>query len=137
MAFYIQLTFIIVSGLMGLAFGNGQFANTGDPSLDFLFREWAVPASKDYFLFVLIGASSSFGGYLISQAYRVAEAGLAAPFEYVAMPLAIFWGVMVFGEWPDLIAWIGISLIFGGGLYTFWREAVQGRALSRSRPKRR
>ena len=137
MTFYIQLTFILVSGVMGLVFGDGSFAGTGDASLDFLFREWAVPATQDYVVFFLIGVGSTFGGYLISQAYRLAEAGLAAPFEYIAMPLAIFWGVVVFDEWPDTIAWIGISLIIGGGLYTFWREAVQGRMIASGRPKRR
>jgi drug/metabolite transporter (DMT)-like permease len=137
MTFYIQITFIAVSALMGLSLGSGQLAGTGDASLDFLLREWATPNPKDYIIFAMLGLSSTIGGYLISQAYRSAEAGLAAPFEYVAMPMAIFWGVTVFGEWPDKIAWIGISLIVGGGLYAFLREAVQGRMVSATTPKRR
>lgn len=47
------------------------------------------------------------------------------PRRWVAVVLTIFWGVVVFGEWPDQIAWIGISLIVGGGLFMLWREAVQ------------
>ncbi|NOX74692.1 MAG: DMT family transporter, partial [Alphaproteobacteria bacterium] len=137
MTFYIQITFIAVSALMGLFLGDGQLAGTGDTSLDFLLREWAAPDPGDYILFAALGLTSTIGGYLISQAYRMAEAGLAAPFEYVAMPLAIFWGVVVFGEWPDRVAWIGISLIVGGGLYAFLREAVQGRMVSANAPKRR
>ncbi len=137
MTFYIQITFIAVSALMGLFLGDGQLAGTGDISLDFLLREWATPAPGDYLLFAALGLTSTIGGYLISQAYRMAEAGLAAPFEYVAMPLAIFWGVVVFGEWPDRVAWIGISLIIGGGLYAFLRELMQGRIVSASNPQRR
>lgn len=137
MSFYIQITFIFISAAMGLAFGKGQFAGWDDPSLDFLFRAWTMPASTDYLIFLLIGVCTAFGGYLISQAYRLAEAGLAAPFEYVAMPLAIVWGVMVFGEWPDTIAWIGISLIIFGGLYTVWRETVQHRKVTIDQPARR
>jgi drug/metabolite transporter (DMT)-like permease len=38
MAVYIQLTFIIVSGAMGLAVGDGRFNGGGDASLDFLLR---------------------------------------------------------------------------------------------------
>lgn len=124
MTFYIQITFIFVSMIMGLVVGDGRFAGSGDPSLEFLLRDWIWPATTDYWLFVLIGIASTFAGYLISQAYRMCEAGLAAPFEYVATVLAIFWGVVVFGEWPDLTAWIGISLIVGGGLFMLWREAV-------------
>lgn len=62
------------------------------------------------------------GGLLISQAYRLCEAALVAPLEYAAMPMAIFWGLLVFGEWPDPVAWIGISLILGAGIYMIWRE---------------
>ena len=51
-------------------------------------------------------------------------AALVAPFEYVGMPMAIFWGVLVFGTWPDHTAWVGIALICGAGLYTLWRETV-------------
>ena len=128
LTFYIQLTFIGVSVLIGLAVGDGRFAESGDPSLDFLLRPWVWPAGKDYGLFFMIGVTSTFGGYLISQAYRLCEAGLASPFEYTALLLAIVWGLVVFDEWPDSIAWIGISLIVGGGLFMLWREAVNSRA---------
>ena len=78
------------------------------------------------------------GGYLISQAYRLCEAGLAAPFEYLALPMAIFWGVVVFGEWPILSSWIGIGLIMAGGLYMFLRETrSQNTLASQAPPKRR
>ena len=127
MIFYIQLTFIIISTLMWLAVGDGRFGGSGDPSLDFLFRKWGAPQQSDYIIFLLIGFASTGGGFFISQAYRLAEAGLAAPFEYVAMPLAIFWGVVIFDEWPDRTAWLGISLIIGAGVYVFWREAMQER----------
>jgi drug/metabolite transporter (DMT)-like permease len=39
--------------------------------------------------------------------------------------MAIFWGVVVFGTWPDATAWAGIALICGAGLYTLWRETVR------------
>lgn len=137
MALYIQMTFIIVSLAMGLMFGNGAFSGNDNASLDFLFRAWIVPATPDLKVFVMIGLASSVGGYLISQAYRMAEAGLAAPFEYVAMPLAVFWGVVVFDEWPDRVVWLGITLVLGSGLYTFWREARRGNPLGSETPARR
>jgi drug/metabolite transporter (DMT)-like permease len=126
MAFYIQLTFIVVSGSMGLMFGHGQFAGSGNASIEFLFRAWVWPAAADWPLLIMIGVSTAFAAVLISQAYRLCEAALVAPFEYAAMPIAVFWGVVVFGEWPDSVAWIGIALIVGGGLYMFWREARTG-----------
>jgi drug/metabolite transporter (DMT)-like permease len=128
LTFYIQVAFILVGTVMGLTVGDGRFAGTGDPSLDFLLRDWVWPSNGDWWLLLMLGTSSTFAGYFISQAYRLCEAGLAAPFEYTAMVLAIFWGFVVFGEWPDSVAWIGISLIIGGGLFMLWREAVANRA---------
>ena len=132
MTFYIQAVFIVVTATIGLGIGDGRFAGGSDPSLEFLLRAWVVPNPADAITFVLIGAASTGGGFLISLAYRNCEAGLAAPFEYVALPLAIFWGVIVFGDWPDAISWVGITLIVLGGLYMFWREALStGGSLAR------
>jgi drug/metabolite transporter (DMT)-like permease len=120
--FYVQTGFIVLSIIMGLALGDGRFAGSPNPSLAFLFRDWHWPAPKDWIYFVAVGLSVATGGLLVSQAYRLAEAALIAPFEYAAMPMAIFWGVVIFGRWPDLTAWVGIALICGAGLYTLWRE---------------
>ena len=82
---------------------------------------------KDFLIMVGIGILSGMGAYCISQAYRVAKAGFIAPFEYVALPLSIFWSIVVFGEWPDIITWIGITLISGAGLYIGYIENVEGK----------
>jgi len=136
MAFYIQATFIVVSAIFGLVFGSGQFSDASSASLDFLTRAWGTPARSDYALLVAVGTASAIGGYLISQAYRLCEAGLAAPFEYIAMPLSIFWGVVVFDEWPDSTTWAGITLILTAGLYTAWRETAKDSWLAGRKPKR-
>jgi drug/metabolite transporter (DMT)-like permease len=122
MTFYVQACFIAASGAMGLAFGDGRLAAQSDPSLAFLFRAWVWPAPADWPVFLATGIGASIGGLLIAEAYRRCEAGLAAPFEYTAIPLAILWGFLVFGEWPDAAAWAGMALICGSGLYVFWRE---------------
>jgi drug/metabolite transporter (DMT)-like permease len=41
--------------------------------------------------------------------------------------MAILWGVLVFGQWPDATAWLGIALICGAGLYVLWREGASRR----------
>ncbi|MDG1432224.1 MAG: DMT family transporter [Paracoccaceae bacterium] len=137
MLFYIQLTFIMTSGAIGLALGDGRFSGNADPSLEFLTRSWTVPDMADWWIFMTIGVGSAAGGYLISQAYRLSEAAFAAPFEYLAMPLAILWGVLVFGEWPDMNSWVGMALIIGSGLVLLWREALGKRMLSKRSPRLR
>ena len=134
MAFYIQFTFIIVSSAIGLAFGDGRYAGGADPSIEFALRAWVVPTMQDFLVMAGVGVSSAMGGYFISQAYRVCEAALIAPFEYVALVLAIIWGITIFNEWPDLIAWTGIGLILSAGLIVFWRESVLNKRIASERP---
>lgn len=123
--FYTQVGFIVVSLSMGAAFGDGKFAQAPGTTWEFLFRPWIIPPVTDWWAFAATGIAVGVGGLMMSQAYRTTEAALIAPFEYVGMPLAIFWGLMMFGTLPDVTAWIGIALICGAGLYTLWRETIR------------
>ena len=139
MVFYIQLNHLFFSSLMGLIFGDGNLADKSQPIIFYLFREWTVPTWEDLIIMVGIGLGSGLGAYFMSQAYRISKVGIIAPFEYVAIPLSIFWSITIFGDWPDIVSWLGISLIAGAGLYIIFSEAVQGRKnnVFRSIPRNR
>ena len=127
-AFYSQAGFIVASLAIGLAAGDGRFAPEDDASLAFLLRAWTVPTARDAALFLAIGVINGIAGYLMSQAYRISRPAAIAPFEYVALPMAVTWGVVFFGNWPDLPTWAGMALICGSGLYVLHRETVLARA---------
>ncbi|HFQ15316.1 MAG TPA: EamA family transporter, partial [Rhodobacteraceae bacterium] len=78
MVFYIQLVFIVVSTGFGLVFGQGALAQDTSTSLDFLTRPWGHVPVADLPFFLIIGAVSFSGGFLVSLAYKLCEAGLAA-----------------------------------------------------------
>ena len=123
--FYVQCGFIVVSVSFGLFVGDGHLAQPPGSTWEFLFRPWHWPPLADLWYFLATGIAVGVGGLMMSQAYRTTEAALVAPFEYVGMPMAIVWGVLVFGTFPDRTAWVGIALICGAGLYTLWRETVR------------
>lgn len=135
--FYVQCGFIAVSAAMGLTVGDGHMADAGSVPLEFLFRPWVVPVMSDWWAFVATGMAVGIGGLMLSQAYRTTEAALVAPFEYVGMPMAILWGVLLFGTWPDHTAWVGITLICGAGLYTLWRETLRRKEVRVATPSGR
>ena len=128
MAVYIQATFIVVSILFYLVAGDGRFAEslTNDSAI-FLLRAWVWPTNNDIWIFAGLGLNSAIVGYCLSQAYRLADAATVAPFEYVGLPLAVIWGFLMFGDFPVLEIWIGISLILGAGLFVFVRERKKAR----------
>ncbi len=136
MVFYIQTTFLIVSATAGLALGHGGFDTFDHPSAVFLFRAWVWPAGSDFALMVFSGIVTSIGGYMIGQAYRQSEAALVAPFEYIALPLSVVFGIVLFAEIPDGVAFAGIALILVSGLVLIWREALARRQANMAGPNR-
>ena len=138
LAVYIQATFIIVSIGFYLIAGDGRFAQGSDnASIQFLLRAWVWPDQSDYWLFAVLGLNAAIIGYGLSQAYRMADAATVAPFEYIGLPLAVFWGWMIFADLPVLEVWIGIAMILASGVFVFLREAQKKRTLVRGKMKGR
>lgn len=125
---YIQAVFIVVSVGFFLVAGDGRFAaDTANPSVQFLLRAWVWPPQEDWLVFGGLGLNAAIIGYALSQAYRLADAATVAPFEYVGLPLAVFWGLVIFGDLPEWEVWVGIALIIGSGLFVFLRERQKAR----------
>jgi S-adenosylmethionine uptake transporter len=127
MAVYIQGVFVIVSIGFFVVVGDGRFAaGVENESLLFILRPWRWPDGNDGLLFLFLGLLSAVIGYSISQAYRLAPPATVAPFEYIAMPLAVFWGWLIWDHLPSMEIFGGITLIMGAGLYVFVRERIRG-----------
>ena len=122
LTFYIQISFILVSTIIGLGIGDGRFNSGENQTLEFLFRAWVWPVQSDLYLMVACGFIVAIGGYLLSQAYRMGQASVVAPFEYTSMPYALIVGYLVWGDWPDSLAFFGSGLIIASGLVIAWCE---------------
>lgn len=131
MAVYIQATFIMVSALFWLVAGDGRFAGTGNPSVEFLLRAWVWPAPDDWKVLIGLGFNSAIIGYCLSQAYRLSDAATVAPFEYIGLPLAVFWGWLIWADLPEWEVWTGMAMIMAAGLFVFLREKQKSRKVAR------
>lgn len=131
MSTYVQGGFILVSAGFFVVAGDGRFADAVGPGpLQFLLRAWIRPEMGDLWVFGLLGLLSGLMSYAIGQAYRLGTASVVASYEYAALPLAILWGWLFFGEVPRAVVWVGTALIAGAGLYVFARERARDRAVA-------
>jgi len=137
LAVYIQVTFIVVSALFWLVAGDGRYAGTGNPSVEFLLRAWVWPAQGDWKFLIGLGFNSAIIGYCLSQAYRLSDAATVAPFEYVGLPLAVFWGWLIWADLPEWEVWTGMVMIMGAGLFVFVREKQKARMVARGEVRAR
>ncbi|MDP1702036.1 MAG: DMT family transporter [Aestuariivirga sp.] len=58
---------------------------------------------------------------------RLGELSATAPFRYSEVVFAIIAGILVFGEYPDAMAYLGMALVIAAGLFAAHREAAQAR----------
>jgi S-adenosylmethionine uptake transporter len=138
MAVYIQATFIVVSLAFFAVAGDGRFAEGSENgSVQFLLRAWSWPPQADWVFFIGLGLNSAVIGYCLSAAYKLADAATVAPFEYVGLPLAVFWGWLIWSDLPDWEVWTGMALIVGAGLFVFFREQQKARRVARTEIKAR
>jgi drug/metabolite transporter (DMT)-like permease len=95
--------------LLGGAAGVDQFA-------------WHRPRGVAWAYLAGIGVLSTISYLLISSALKRTEAGTLAPFQYLEIISATILGYLVFGDFPDLLTWLGTGIILASGLYVFYRE---------------
>jgi drug/metabolite transporter (DMT)-like permease len=134
LTFYILIAFLLISVLSGLVLGDGKFDAYDNQSLHFLLRAWFWPSLAQLQLLLLCGLIVGFGGYLMSQAYRLGEAPIVAPFEYASLPFALVVGYYLWGDWPDWPAFVGTGLIIGSGLLVMYLESRDHRKALRQAP---
>ena len=107
-----------------------------NPISGFLLRAWATPGTTELLYLGVAGVFVLNLAFCSTNVYSNVEATLVAPFEYIALPMAIFWGIVIWGDWPDLNAWIGISMIIGSGIFLIYRENIRNREVVSSVPMR-
>ncbi len=74
-------------------------------------------------MMALVGLFSVIAQHLIILAYRAAPAGVVAPSQYSQIIWATIFGMVFFGERPDVWVAVGASIIIASGVFVVWRES--------------
>lgn len=132
-AFYLVLTRRLATGMdpIVMQFQAG-IAGGITAAMALLFGWWSgylpsviapvVPDSDSVMLLAALGLIATGGHMLVVHAFRRADAGLLAPFQYLEIISATLLGLLIFGDFPDVLTWCGIAVIIGSGLFVFYRE---------------
>lgn len=89
------------------------------------------PVDAHHLLRLGVSAIGLVIGYLFGvMTIRTGEIGFVAPFRYTLLLWAIFFGIVMFDEWPDAWMLVGSAVIVATGLYTFHRERRLARAVA-------
>ncbi|MGI9451155.1 MAG: DMT family transporter [Geminicoccaceae bacterium] len=89
-------------------------------SVDVIDPTW--PSLYEWLMLAMLGVIGTSGHLLIVGAFGRASPSILAPFQYLEILGATLLGVVIFGEFPGPVTWLGISIIVASGLYVFHRE---------------
>jgi len=113
-----------------LLFNLVDFGGFTHPSLIFLSRPWVWPTAFDATLLIGHGMLAGVAMLLFVNAYKLAETNFVAPFEYSAMIWAVGYGLILFGDFPDIYTWIGGGIVVVAGIFMILRDRALDRSLS-------
>ncbi len=86
------------------------------------FEPWS-PMSGGSFAYLGFAAGFILVGYVTSiSAMRFGEIAFVSPFRYTVLVWALLLGIFVFGDYPDFWTMVGIAIVVGTGVFTFYRE---------------
>lgn len=94
-----------------------------------------MPGGVAWVLLVVMGALGTIGHLLMTWSLRFAPSATLAPMQYLEIPVATFFGWLIFSDFPDGLALAGIAVTISAGLYIVFREQSISRSGRQARPQ--
>ena len=103
-----------------MIFANGSGSGLFDPV-------W--PSGIAWTWLLGVGLFATISHIMMTYALSMAPSATLAPLQYFELPVATFFGFLVFSDFPNAMSLFGIAVIICAGLYMIHRERVTARAL--------
>jgi len=91
---------------------------------------FALPTGTGLWLLVLLGALTAAAQYVLSSAYKVADATYLQPFGDLKVPLGGLLGWIFLSQAPSVWFWPGSILIIAASSFILWSESQNRHKLS-------
>lgn len=106
---------------MIIVFANAAFVMLSGLLL-YPFEDWVVLTSRHLLLLLCGGILLSLGYACMVLTVRMGDISATAIYRYSVVLFGLLSGMLVFGEFPDQWALLGIALIVASGIYALLRE---------------
>ena len=97
----------------------------------FALPEWITPGVAELPWIIAVGATGLSAHMCLTRAFRIADATLVVPFDFLRLPLIAVVGMLFYSEPPQLAVFLGAGVIFAGTYYSISRESRRATAVSR------
>lgn len=97
----------------------------GINAVGMLIWGFTPPSAQDLLFMALSGLFIGLGQLFFVTAARIGNANQIAPVAYSQLAWAMLFGIIVFNEYPDFLAIIGVAIIASAGLLTVVRERIR------------
>jgi drug/metabolite transporter (DMT)-like permease len=81
-----------------------------------------IPTRNDLLLLLALGGLGTVAHLVMTWSLRYAPSATLAPMQYLEIPVAALVGWLVFRDFPDGLALVGIGITISAGLYILFRE---------------
>ncbi|MEM9869952.1 MAG: DMT family transporter [Pseudomonadota bacterium] len=114
-----------VSGVMAVAIMGPLLLLTQSSGIFALtFKD---PTGMEWFLLLAIGLLGTLAHLLMTWSLRYAPSATLAPMHYLEIPVATIIGLIIFSDFPNGLALVGICVTIAAGLYIVLRERAIAR----------
>ena len=99
-----------------------------------MIPDFSLPSWQEFALLLAIGGLGGTGNILFINATRNAKASEIAPMQYSQLAWALIFGAVFFHEYPDLIAYCGLTVVVTFGVLNVISGGTRIRIFSRLSP---
>ncbi len=89
----------------------------------FVAMHYAVPSPAEWLILIGIGICTHTAQVFLTRSLHREPTSRAMGMSYIQVLFAVVWGVVIFGDYPNLLSLAGMMLVAGGSVITAQRRA--------------
>ena len=95
-----------------------------------LFINFILPTSFDLLMLFCMGLAGGIAQILATNAYKISDVSILAPIDYSTIIWAITFGIIFFGDYPDIYVITGSLVVVISTYYIIYRERKTGQNIN-------